>query len=458
MLRCCFALVACLATLGLSLPAAAARIVAPASIILGDPAGIVVRDAAPGERLRVHAFRRTAIVAFENGARVERPVVVHAWAEFMADEAGQVAIDRAVPIAGTYAGADWNGLLWSGWPLGDARLAEAAGAAVAATIVPDAATLMLRLERAGVTEAPVAVRLRSYSERVQFTELNVAGDGVSGVFAAPAGGVRLPTVILLHGSEGGSQTGARAWAGRMAERGFAALALNYVAYSWGGGIAGVPDTFINLPVEVLDRARLWLAGRPDADSSRIALLGASKGAELALVAAGYHDWVRATVACVPSDIIWSGYGRAAAPGERISSWSWAGQPLPYVAYDRYEDVFAGRATAAEVHVRSRIAAGADSVAAARIPVDRIAGHVLLLGAGRDQVWPSLGMARNIREAYRAAGRARLLQVEEYPEAGHNICGTGATPEREDGNDGGPTAIAAGAAFRATLAFLRERLR
>jgi dienelactone hydrolase len=78
---------------------------------------------------------------------------------------------------------------------------------------------------------------------------------------------------------------ARAWSGRMAERGFASIAVNYVAYSWTGGIAGVPTTFTNLPVELLDRARNWLASRPEADATRIAMIGGPKGAELALIGA-----------------------------------------------------------------------------------------------------------------------------------------------------------------------------
>jgi dienelactone hydrolase len=242
-----------------------------------------------------------------------------------------------------------------------------------------------------------------------------------------------------------------------AERGFAALALNYVAYPVTGGLPGVPATFTNLPVEILDQARSWLAGRPEADAARIGLVGSSKGAELALVGASRLGWVKATVACVPSDLVWAGYGRAPAPGELLSSWSFEGKPLPFIAYDRYEEVFSGRVTAAQVHVRSRAAAPPAAIAAARIPVDRIVGPVLLLGGGRDEVWPSLAMSRNIQAAYRGSGRGILIEVGEYPEAGHTICGTGATPGRADGNDGAATARASGAAFERTLAFLRNRL-
>ena len=436
-------------------PGAGPHLIAPRQIIAGDPTGLSVEGATPGEVVRVHVLRRTATVSFENNQRAERPVITHAWADYRANGSGRVVLDTAVSIAGTYAGVDPNGLLWSGWPLGDERIGGGRHPEIGAEPTVPAGQLVIRVERAGVLGAATLVPVRAYSDRVRFTELTVAADGASGVFAAPDQATRLPGLILLHGSEGGSMTAARAWAGRMAERGFAALAVNYVAYSWSGGIPGVPGTFTNLPVELIDRARQWLATREEADAAKIALVGGSKGAELALVAASRYPWVRATVACVPSDIVWSGFGREAAPGELLSSWSWAGKPLPFVAYDRYEDVFSGRATAAAVHARSRAAAPPATLAASRIPVERIAGPVLLLGAGRDEVWPSLEMTTSIKRQYADARRDALLETAEFPQAEHGICGTGASPARADGKDGAETAKAAGAAFRRTLAFLRR---
>jgi hypothetical protein len=72
------------------------------------------------------------------------------------------------------------------------------------------------------------------------------------------------------------------------------------------------------------------------------------------------------------------------------------------------------------------------VAAARIPVERVNGPVLLLPASKDEVWPSLDTSRNIHATFVRAHRGRLVELGEYEEAGHNICGTGASPERKDG--------------------------
>jgi dienelactone hydrolase len=171
------------------------------------------------------------------------------------------------------------------------------------------------------------------------------------------------------------------------------------------------------------------------------------------------------VACTPSDVVWSGFGRAPAPGERLSSWSDGGVPLAYVPYDRYEDALEGRLTARAVHDRSR-AQASDSVRAATIPVARARGRILLLGSERDEVWASSPMVRALADTLRAHGRAGQVTAHAYPAAGHGICGTGSSPavqfERTHPTDVPPdaraTAAAAADAWRATVGFLRETLR
>ncbi|PTT85475.1 hypothetical protein DBR42_14385 [Pelomonas sp. HMWF004] len=71
------------------------------------------------------------------------------------------------------------------------------------------------------------------------------------------------------------------------------------------------------------------------------------------------------------------------------------------------------------------AAHLERVAAARIPVEKIAAPVLLVGGGDDQVWDSAGMARAI-----AARRAEFklpTTVLIYPDAGHGVTDHGWNP-------------------------------
>ena len=211
-----------LALAAVAVPASASpSLEAPAAIILGDPTGLEVRNLAPGEVVRLHALRRTMAVRFTDGKRVETPVIVHAWADFAANRNGQVSADRDAPRAGTYQGQDVNGLLWSGWPVGDQRLGVAGRRDLGADTLTDSPMLIVVPEVKGRLLPARRIALQAYSDRITFRELTVARDGVSGVYAVPKGSRRWPGVIQLHGSEGGSMEQARLRAGVLAERGFA---------------------------------------------------------------------------------------------------------------------------------------------------------------------------------------------------------------------------------------------
>ena len=90
------------------------------------------------------------------------------------------------------------------------------------------------------------------------TVQDVVLPGLNGVFARPrdSSSKPLPTILLLHGSEGGSKESAHATAIRFANLGYAAFALNYFAWP-AASLTGVPQTFIDIPVEGLaDRTQL----------------------------------------------------------------------------------------------------------------------------------------------------------------------------------------------------------
>jgi len=54
------------------------------------------------------------------------------------------------------------------------------------------------------------------------------------------------------------------------------------------------------------------------------------------------------------------------------------------------------------------------------PLDRINVPILAIGAGRDAWWPSDLGAAKIKERMTAFGKGDLVEVQIYPDAGHNI--------------------------------------
>ncbi len=402
------------------LPAAQAQqfVVTPASgqVLDGEPLSIRLSGLPALAEVTVQAHR-----AVREWSGAKRPY--SASARFMSDAAGQLDLATAVPLAGSsYSGADGRGLFWSMVPEADAVTAG------------DVDAVQLQARQGTAQLAEQTVRFLPALPQVQQRD---ATPFAGARFAHLPGAAKRPALILLGGSEGGSLVTRDAPA--YASRGYAVLALPYYSPpGWGpfgptpAELPSLPAAFADIPIDRLEQAREWLAAQPEVDADRIGVMGISKGAEMALLAATRMPWIKAVVAVVPSDVVWEGWGPGVTPGQR-SSFAWRGLPLPFVPYKDFEKEMAGFATGAEVKIRrpqdAGRAANPERVAPARIPVELIAAPVLVAGADDDQVWDSGGMARLIAQARAQtpdkAGRPTVALV--YRDAGHFLGGTGWAP-------------------------------
>jgi dienelactone hydrolase len=267
-----------------------------------------------------------------------------------------------------------------------------------------------------------------------------------------------PVVLVLGGSEGGFDD---LQAAALASRGFAALAVGYF------GAAGLPDELFGIPVERVSDALRWVQGRPDVDGSRVALLGTSKGAELALLAATRLPEVRAVVLYAPTDAVQSGITREGRSRPE-SSWSEQGRPVPFLpqrADADFEAQFRGPPpyTLRFLYEASR----RDSVALARaaIPAEQFPGALLLISGEDDAMIPATDAADAVMRRilafrpdadvshlqYRGAGHAILLPyLPTPPRVAGGFWRAGGTPEGY--------AQADQDSWQAVLSFLERTLR
>ncbi|MFN7725898.1 MAG: acyl-CoA thioester hydrolase/BAAT C-terminal domain-containing protein [Rubrivivax sp.] len=386
-----------------------------------------------------------------------------AQARFAVGADGALDLATQAPLAGgSYSGADLRGLFWSMQPVPPA-----------AAPAPALAEGEVQLVASQGDKALVSQTLR-VMDRLPGLQWRDAAGFPGAKLALPPGavaGAKLPVVIALGGSEGGSATVLRS-AAMLASHGFAVLGLPY--YSPGGWSAtgptppelpSLPGAFADIPVDRLEQARAWLQQQPELDAERLGVYGVSKGAEFALIAGTRLPWLKSVVAVVPTDVVWEGWGPGVAMGTR-SSFSWKGQALPFVPYKGFAEEFAGFQSGAPVLLRRPHEAGraahADRVTAARIPVEQIAAPVMVVGGHDDQVWASGTMAEAIAKTRAAAGRETVALV--YREAGHALSGTGWSPTTQYnagpmkmGGQPAADARAQAEAFDGTLAFLKRTL-
>jgi hypothetical protein len=243
---------------------------------------------------------------------------------------------------------------------------------------------------------------------------SVSEPGMAGSFGRPDRGDRFPGVLALGGSDGGVP---EYLLDLLVPEGFAGLALAYF------GADGTQPSLVKVPLDRIERGLRWLAARPDVATldGRIAVVGASKGGELALlVAATFPDLVGPVAAYTPSSVAWAGIDFTTPSGRTRSSWSYRGTPLPFVPYpEGLVPPFSDRGIVA-LSIYERGLDNTAAVRAAEIPVERAAGPLLLVSGGDDCLWPAERMCRLIVERMRRHGRGDAVRHLNYPEAGHAL--------------------------------------
>ena len=145
--------------------------------------------------------------------------------------------------------------------------------------------------------------------------IKVRDDGIVGNFGTPDSGGPFPGVLALGGSDGGTPD---YFLNLLVPEGFACLALQY----W--GTSETQLTFSEIPLERVEQGLRWLTRHEgvNAPGGRVGIVGASRGAELALlIAATFPDLVGPVVAYTPSGVVWMGFDFTLPPGTTRSSWT-----------------------------------------------------------------------------------------------------------------------------------------
>ena len=163
----------------------------------------------------------------------------------------------------------------------------------------------------------------------------------------------------------------------------------------------------NYPLERFEKAIAYLKAQ---GNEKIGIAGASTTGMMALVAASYFPDITLTIAISPPDFVMEGFyqdgkdGAHERPGDKESSISYCGEPLPYLpyAYRHPEywqkikeeskargDMIASRSMFDESERRHPLQE------AERIKVENIKGKIIFIGAEDDVLWDTCKYIRRM---------------------------------------------------------------
>lgn len=214
-------------------------------------------------------------------------------------------------------------------------------------------------------------------------------------------------VLVLSGSSGRIESDR---CRMLASHGVAAASIRY----FGG--PGQPGEARLIPLETFDDALADLHAR----YRRLVVLGTSWGAQAALLLGTLHPEIDAVVGISPTYVSWAGLSEERP---QRSSWTLRGEQVPFVPFDdeAIEDAVKEAGGELPSYCEAYLSAlekYADRVPAATIPVERIAGDVVLVAGGGDALWPSVLSAEAVRRRRTAHDLETI--VVTHPDAGHRV--------------------------------------
>lgn len=196
-------------------------------------------------------------------------------------------------------------------------------------------------------------------------------------------GKNQPLIVGLGGSEGGNAWASDYWKktrDQFIEKGYAFLAIGYF------GAKGTSDTLNKIAIEDVYNAIKIATKNKKVNKKKIAIIGGSRGADLALLLGSYYKDINCVVSIVGSNAVFPGH----TTHFTTSCWTYQNKELAFVPVNEEAVPFLMKRDLRgtfEAMLKDIIA-----VEKATIKIENIKGAVFLLSATKDEICPSTPMA------------------------------------------------------------------
>lgn len=220
-----------------------------------------------------------------------------------------------------------------------------------------------------------------------------------------------PLLVYFGGSEGGnSMTKEHNVIERKmyTDKGYAMLAIGYF------GMEGIPKELDRISLNAIYEEIKQVQTNPKVDATCVAVMGGSKGAELALALASKYPDINAVVSFAGSHVSFNSINIAA--DGKTGSYSFNNSSLPYVTVPIKAIPYMLIGDFRRVHELAL--ENTSAVEAAIIAVENIKGPIFLVSGEKDHVWPSAEMSTEIINRLKVKGFSYPYQHIMVPNGNH----------------------------------------
>lgn len=226
-----------------------------------------------------------------------------------------------------------------------------------------------------------------------------------------AEGEEQPLLVYFGGSEGGnSMTKPHNVKERQQyiNQGYAMLAVGYF------GMEGIPEALDRISLDTIYEEIVLTLNNSNINSNCVAVIGGSKGAELALSLASKYPKINSVVSLAGSHVVFAGPSLFA--DGKTSSFMFNDQELPHVPFtlNMFPSFLMGDYRRASEIALMNI----DAVEDARIKVENINGAILLVSGEKDHIWPSKEMSDEVMKRLKAKGFIHPFNHIVAPDGNH----------------------------------------
>lgn len=218
-----------------------------------------------------------------------------------------------------------------------------------------------------VLTARVSAQTKSDVEFTYIEQSNFHGN-----LYVPEKTINRSVIIVLGGSSGGMRTHKGEY---LAQNGFVALTLAYFRHD------SLPSSLDNIPVESVSNAIDFIQNDPKFANAKFGLWAASRGTELAFLAASIDPRISSIVATSPSNVSWHG-------ARTDTAWTIQSKGVYSLTFEKRSNV--------ALFERASTALGyKEQVTSAQFKFEDMKADLLLISAKQDNIWPSTKMSQDI---------------------------------------------------------------